>query len=120
MVCRCVAALLRRELTLGTGTFEYEEYISLRSINDPNEGQVKCLGTKSVVESENTNTRQIRNHYRPDASARSDRILPEAHLLAISWFEQQRMQNLSAGTSCCRELWYIQIHNQHATCHALV
>jgi len=25
------------------GTFEYEEYISLKSINDPNEGYVLCI-----------------------------------------------------------------------------
>ena len=34
------AKCLGRTLTLKSGLFEYEEYISLKTINDPNEGRV--------------------------------------------------------------------------------
>ena len=39
MVCSCVAVYTTM-LMKRIGLFEYEEYISLRTINDPNEGQV--------------------------------------------------------------------------------
>jgi len=42
MVCPVSNAPAHLGLIAVAGTFEYEEYISLRSINDPNEGLVKA------------------------------------------------------------------------------
>lgn len=44
---------------------------------------------KSICPNEDANNKQIRDYHRSDASARSDRVLPEAHLLTVSRLKQQ-------------------------------
>ena len=67
-------------LTLA-GLFEYEEYISLKSINDPNEGWVHTWSLR--LWREVLTVIQLRDHQRFDGSARSNRFLPKAHLLEL-------------------------------------
>lgn len=67
-------------LTLA-GLFEYEEYISLKSINDPNEGWVHTWSL--LLWREVLTVIQLRDHQRFDGSARSNRFLPKAHLLEL-------------------------------------
>lgn len=67
------------------GLFEYEEYISLKSINDPNEGYVpdKCCLVELLT------VVQVRDHLRPYDPPRPNRLFSEAHLCTFSrWCEQ--------------------------------
>lgn len=50
-----VGQMLRRHLHVAhilVGTFEYEEYISLKSINDPNEGYAQSSAEVYVPQAE--------------------------------------------------------------------
>jgi hypothetical protein len=96
-----------------TGTFEYEEYISLKSINDPNEGYVLEPPAISTA-----NTAQVRDHLGSDDPTGPDRCLSEAHIFAFPKRRKQRMSDISLGTFGTRELWHLQVHYKHATRHA--
>ncbi|KAK7205122.1 putative cytoskeleton assembly control protein Sla2 [Myxozyma melibiosi] len=50
------------------GTFEYEEYISLKTINDPNEGYETISDLMNLQDQINTFQRLIFSHFRPGSS----------------------------------------------------
>lgn len=62
--------------------------------------------------------RGIRDNLRPYDVAGSDRRFPETHLLTLPKWCQQRMQDSSVGSTGPGELWYLQVHHQHAACNA--
>lgn len=66
------------------GLFEYEEYVTLKGIDDPNEGYVdiRWYSVLGIANSTNSNPK-LRNHLRPYGPARSDRGIPEDGLLAF-------------------------------------
>lgn len=57
----------RRRLT-GSGTFEYEEYISLKSINDPNEGYETISDLMTLQDQIDAFQKLIFSHFRSGAN----------------------------------------------------
>lgn len=104
---------LRREFN---GLFEYEEYVTLKGIDDPNEGRVFYPSFPKVVRSPSGYS-QLRDHFRSHAIARPNRLVPEDGLLAFQALNQQRMQNLSLGSAGERKLGNLSIHHKHAAGH---
>lgn len=62
------------------GLFEYEEYISLKSINDPNEGHVpiECYMIRLLT------VVKVRDYIRSHDPPRPNRLFSEAHLCTFS------------------------------------
>lgn len=90
------------------GLFEYEEYVTLKGIDDPNEGYVMYILWRY-----SSDLLKIRDHLRFNGSPGSDRIIPENGLLAFQSLRQQRMPHLVSCATCQGKLGYIQIHHKY-------
>lgn len=89
------------------GLFEYEEYVTLKGIDDPNEGWVSSMSSERWL----IRDVQIRDDFRPHGLARPDRLLSEDDICSLSPFREQRVPYICARAPGQGELGHLPIHN---------
>jgi hypothetical protein len=90
------------------GLFEYEEYISLKGIDDPNEG---CVPSFCSLLPEISPPPQLRNHLGPHEPAGPNRVVPKTHLRALPTLSEQRVPYLGARPARQGIVQYLPLHN---------